>query len=94
MQPPISSSIPFQPLCGPPSSLALPKIFLLISTLLEEQVNKTMTKVGKNSGVIIFNQKTLRGHSTEMEDLQNRVRQLESGQQDLRRRVSRRYALI
>ena len=65
------------------------KIFLLIATLLEEQVNKTMTKVEKNSGVIILNQKTLRGHSTEMEDLQNRVRQLESGQ--LRRRVSRRY---
>ena len=58
------------------------KIFLLIA-------NKTMTKVEKNSGVIILNQKTLRGHSTEMEDLQNRVRQLESGQ--LRRRVSRRY---
>merc|ERR1719508_177550 len=61
------------------------KIFLLIA-------NKTMTKVEKNSGVIILNQKTLRGHGTEMEDLQNRVRQLESGQ--LRRRVSRSIVVM
>jgi len=61
------------------------KIFLLIA-------NKTMTKVEKNSGVIILNQKTLRGRSTEMEDLQNRVRQLESGQ--LRRRVSRSIVVM
>jgi len=42
------------------------KIFLLIA-------NKTMTKVEKNSGVIILNQKTLRGHSTEIEDLQTDI---------------------
>ena len=61
-----------------------------VKAQLEEKVTKTMKEVEKNRRVIITNQETLGEHGTDLKELQNKVKRLESGQQDQRRRGSKR----